>query len=332
MDLFDALCELVAREGRGERLMGESLPRMRHALQNVLIDGRFPYIYLELPLLGTPACDVIASYRRIDEGSRFAPGDGYGLQPVLDWFVGATRDLHGDLWIELDTSRGMPSHAGVYLQHRDRYGLIPGFLEVVGKSGRLQAYRDLLRRAPEEWLFSYVGAFPHREGDPLRVGGYLLHDECQRCAQDPSRIADVFDRLGFSAYDDELIVRVARMLALAPGAEVQLDLMPDGSVGDTLGLSVSFNRLSPRESRACLESGYGAELMATYEEWGAADARWREIARATFARYVPYLREDGSQGYLALLVLPCYAKVKFKACELQPAKFYLACRAGDVED
>lgn len=331
-DAFDAICELVARDGRGNRLLGESISRVRPALQRVLIEGVFPYIYLEFPLMGAPACDAIAAYQRIPEDSRFASSGNIELQTVLDWFAGAYDGEGGDLWIELDTSKGMPDQAGVYLQHRNRTDLVPGFLHAVGKSDRLQAHRNLLRRAPDGWRFSYVGSFPHRAGDPLRVGAYLSHNECQRCAQDPDRIVDAFDHLGFSAYDGELVSRAAKMLGVAPDAEVQLDLMPDGGVGDTVGLSVSFNRVNPRDSRTCMEEGFGWELMQAFEEWGIADARWREIAGATYAKHFPYVRDDGEQGRFALLVMLCYAKAKFKACNPLPAKFYLACKAGDLDD
>lgn len=139
-------------------------------------------------------------------------------------------------------------------------------------------------------------------------------------------------RCRFSAYDGELVSRAAKMLGVAPDAEVQLDLMPDGSVGDTVGLSVSFNRVNPRDSRRCMEEGFGWELMQAFEEWGIADARWHEIADTTYAKHFPYVRDDGEQGRFTLLVMLSYAKAKFKACNPLPAKFYLACKAGDLKE
>ena len=71
-------------------------------------------------------------------------------------------------------------------------------------------------------------------------------------------------------------------------------------------------------------------IMQTMQDWGLADERWKLIAGAAFARHVGYEREDGTEGRFALCIRFNYAKVKFKACEPQPAKFYLTCIAGDV--
>ena len=80
-----------------------------------------------------------------------------------------------------------------------------------------------------------------------------------------------------------------------------------------------------------MESGYGAAVMRALQSWSLADDRWKVIADAAFARHVGYERDDGTEGRFALCICFNYAKVKFRACEPQPAKFYLTCIAGDVE-
>jgi hypothetical protein len=159
----------------------------------------------------------------------------------------------------------------------------------------------------------------------------MEHAMQKACADDPALLAAQFDQIGFSAYDDDMLSRCGVFLSLAPSVDFQFDIMPDGTLGDVFGLSLSFNETKPREARACMESGYGARICSTLQEWGLADERWKLIAGAAFARHVPFGREDGFQGRFALCCLFNYAKVKFAGAVAQPAKFYLRLTSGEVE-
>ena len=127
-----------------------------------------------------------------------------------------------------------------------------------------------------------------------------------------------------------MLSRCGTLLSLAPSVDFQFDIMPDGSLGDTFGLSLSFNEAKPRETRECMSSGYGAQLMHVLQGWGLADGRWKKIAGAAYARSVGFEREDGTEGRFALCVRLNYAKVKFTSCEPRPAKFYLTCISGEL--
>ena len=232
--------------------------------------------------------------------------------------------------IELDTASGETERAGVYLQQRTRHELVAPFLESVDESARTKSYLDALARMPEGWPPAYVGLFPGRPGTPLRIGGYLGRDELCHCAEDPAHLAECFRQAGFSAFDANMLRRCCEFMELAPSADFQFDIMPDGSLGDTFGLSLSFNETRPRQARECMESGYGGAIMELLQGWGLADDRWKLIAGTAFARHVGYEREDGTEGRFALAIRFNYAKVKFTACEPRPAKFYLTCTAGDL--
>ena len=165
----------------------------------------------------------------------------------------------------------------------------------------------------------------------MRIGGYMDKTELERCADDSAHLGDCFRKIGFSAFDAPMLERCAEFMRLAPSIDFQFDIMPDGSLSDTFGLSLSFNETKPREAHACIESGYGAAVMRALQSWSLADDRWKVIADAAFARHVGYERDDGTEGRFALCICFNYAKVKFRACEPQPAKFYFTCIAGDVE-
>ena len=333
MQAFGALYGIAADEGRGEALFGDSIELARPAYERTLIGGGYPTAYIEFPLLGEPCFDLLSGHDYVEPGARFAPGRGYGRQGMFDWFAGACAS-GGEMGcgFAIDTSAGEIGRAGVYLQQRSRHELVEPFLESVGEAGRAQSYLDVLARMPKEWSPEYVGLFPGREGAPMRIGGYMGPDELARLADDPKRLGERFRQVGFTAFDAPMLKRCAELMGPVSSADFQFDIMPDGALGDTFGLSLSLNEAGPREVRECMESGYGAALMRTLQGWGLADDRWKLIAGAAFARCLAYERDDGTQGLFALWIKLNYAKVKFRACEPQPAKFYLTCTSGDVED
>lgn len=332
MEAFDAMYTIAAANGRGEALFGNSVEPAREAYEKTLISDSYPSAYLEFPLLGEPCFDLLSVHRRIEPGSKFAPGAGFGYQPMFDWFADAC-DENGEIscGIELDLSAGETERAGVYLQQRSRKELIGPFLTSVGEHERAQSYLDVLERMPEGWPPAYVGLFPGRAGTPLRIGGYMSADEHRRCADDPMHLAASFDAIGFAAYDRPMLDRCALFMQLAPSVDFQFDIMPDGSLGDAFGLSLSFNEAMPRQAKECMDSGYGAKVMKALEGWGLADSRWHLIADTVFARHIPFMREDGSEGRFGITIRFNYAKIKFSACNSRPAKFYLVLASSEID-
>lgn len=332
MMTFDTLYGLAARDGRGEALFGNTIELARPAFERTLIGNECPKVYVEFPLVGDPCFDILSVYPSVEPGAQFASGAGFGYQPMMDWF----SHLKGEgalpsCGIEVDCSTGEAERAGVYLQQRSCHEYVVPFLESVNESERAASYLDVLDRLPGGWPGAYVGLFPGREGAPMRIGGYPTREGHRACADDPAELGRLFDAVGYTAYDRQMLERCSVFMRLAPSIDFQFDIMPDGTLGDTFGLSLSFNETKPRVARECMESGYGARLMERLESWGLADDRWHLIAGAPFARLVPFEREDGSEGRFALCVLLNYAKVKFTGGEATHSKFYFKLVGTGVE-
>lgn len=330
MMVFDALYRIASKEGRESALFGRTIELARPAYERTLIGDSYPSAYLEFPLLGEPRFDLLSVHGHVEPGATFAPGAGYGYQAMFDWFSGVGAADAVSCGIELDCGDGETERAGVYLQQRTHSELVTPFLESLGEGNRAGSYADVCARRPYGWPPSYVGLFPGRPGSPLRIGGYMSDSARRACADDPQELAHAFDVIGFSAYDGPMLRRCAEFMGKAPSVDFQFDIMADGTLGSTFGLSLSFNETKPREAHACMEKGYGADIMNTLEGWGLADDRWRLIADAAFARHVAFEREDGGEGRLALCVLFNYAKIKFTDCEPQPAKFYLLLQGNEL--
>ena len=331
METFDTLYALAAQNGREEALFGTSIELARPVYEKSLIGDSYPIAYLEFPLLGEPCFDLLTVHANIPEGARFAEGAGFGYQPMYDWFSSLSETDSVSCGIELDTGSGETERAGAYMQYRKHDELIAPFLESIGESSRLDSYLAVKKRLPEGWDPAYVGLFPGRPGTPMRIGGYLSGKEVKACAQDCACLRDRLDRAGYSAYTPEMLERCRTFMELAPSIDYQFDIMADGSLGPTFGLSLSFNETKPRDARECMENGYGARIMEQLETWGLADDRWKLIADAAFARHIPVENEDGSEERFALCVLFNYAKVKFTDGVASPAKFYFVLKSGVVE-
>lgn len=332
LEAFDAMYTIAADNGRGEALFGDSMWLAHAAYERTLIGDGYPSAYLEFPLMGEPCIDILSVHSDVKPGDRFAPGAGFGHQAMYDWFANTHEERdHISCGLELDLSCGETETAGVYLQQREHTRYVEPFLASVGEQERAKSYLTVMERMPEGWPPSYVGLFPGRSGTPLRIGGYLHTETSKRCGEDPAYLVACFDKIGFSHYNADMLERCATFMRLAPSVDFQFDIMVDGSLGPTFGLSLSFNETMPREAQECMKSGYGSKIMRLFEEWGLADERWRLIADAAFARHVAFTRDDGSEGRFALAIRFNYAKVKFVHGEPTAAKFYLVLSAGELE-
>ena len=329
MDMFDLLYMLAAADGRGEALLRGRREQLRSLYERTLIGSARPALYLEFPLLGEPSFDFLSVIEKVEPGDTFDHGAGYGYQKAFDWFSTVCEDKNVSMGFELDLSTGERERAGIYLQQRHRSELVEPFLESVDEAWRYPAYSAVQETMPEGWLPAYVALFPGRKGSPTRIGGYMAPAEQRRCAEDPAHIGECLRRIGFDSFDEQMLAQCAQLMGMAPSIDVQFDIMEDGTLGDTFGLSLSFNELSKRAAREQMERGVGQRIMSTLQQWGLADDRWRLLSDVTFAKQYPYVREDGSTGSLGLCTLLNYAKVKFKNAQMQPAKFYLLLAAHE---
>ncbi len=332
MEAFDMLYMIVKGDGREESLLGKDAEMVREAYAKTLIGDEYPGICFEFPLLGKCGLDFLAIYGEMEKDLVFEEGCGYGYQDMFRWF---SRLPHGNpcsIGLELDISSDNSDKAGVYLQHRGKHELVEPFLATIHEEERLASCQAIMQKMPEGMDVAYLGLFPGRQGTPLRIGGYMDWTLFKEIAMDPDVLGKKFQQIGFEAYDASMLKTCSSYMKHVPGIDFQFDIMPDGKLGDTFGLSLSFNKVSPRRSRECMEAGYGAALMQALVQDGLADDRYHKVADATFAKAVPFAKEDGSFGLFALAVRMNYAKVKFKNAKAQPAKFYLTMHAKELTD
>ena len=329
-EAFELLCLLAADEGRGPVLFGSSLDRVRAVLPPFMAGKAFPNVYLEFPLAGEPFLDVNVGYVELDEGDFAESVYTHGTEELFEWYVQARRDYPDIAYgYVLDTNKLDLVSAGVYFQPRAHDELIVPFCQAAGEPERASLYLGLASRMPQEWPLSYLGMFRGRAKFPLRVGGYLQKDGA--AFDDTGYLAEVFERIGFAAYDEQMLCQIAELMKAAPDTvDFQLDVLPDGTLSDVFSLELKFNIANAEGIRASFRDGAGARIMSLLENWGIADERWKLGIDAAIARTVPVELPDGTKTRCMFIVLPQWVKVRWKGAVLQPAKLYHVVCAGPI--
>ncbi len=323
-DAFQVLLLQAAEGGRGKALFGESLQRAREAALPFMLGEEFPSVYLEHPLIGDPSLDITVLFGGIKPGTRVDSPIAGEHAAMLDWYAVVRREREEICCgFELDTKEETPPMAGIHFQPRTNVDLVRPFCDAAGEPDRADLYLDLASRMPVRWPLSYFGLFRGRLGSPLRACGYLSDVEIKACASNPNRLAEVFDTIGFTAYDEAMLAQITTLMATAPHAvDFQFDVFSDGRLGPTFGIDVLFGIERPEAVLATFEDGVGARVMGLLEDWGVADGRWRVAVRSAFARAIPVTLDDGGVGRYAFTLMPQWVKARWTDGVLQPSKLY----------
>ena len=333
-DAFQVLVLQAADDGREKTLFGESAQRARNVVPPFLVGEKFPSTYLEFPLIGSPFMDVTLLYDSIAPGTRINSDAAAGTEAMLDWYASVEgADDNICCGFELDTKEESLPQAAVHFQPRKRKDLVEPFCAAVGEPAYADLYLNQNERMPQGWPLSFFGMFRGRPGTPLRVCGYLDSPEQGECAADTAHLAAAFDQMGFRAYDDAMLAQVSQAMGIAPDTvDFQLDVFPDGHLGNTFAIDVQFAIEQPHLVRENFQGGPVARVMQWAESLGAADERWKLAADIAFARAIPIEMDDGAVARYSFTIMPQWMKLRWRAGALQPSKLYLMGKAGVIDE
>ena len=322
----------AADEGRGAALFGENWKKTSDRVLAFVEGIPFPSLYLEFPLAGDPFLDVTALYGEVASGTRFRSEAAAGTERMIDWFAQASAQYNDlSFGFELDAGNDASTPAAVHFQHRSHIRLAQEFCDALGEPAAGQLYMKQAACMPEGWAPAFFGMFRGRQGSPLRICGYLGPDEQRRCAEDPSRLEEVFRQVGFQSYDDRMLRQIKTLLAMTPeGADFQFDVYPDGTIGDIFAIDVCLGLKQSRIQKTSFVNGTCADVMKQLETWGAADDRWHLAAGTCLSRALPVTDEDGKEKAYALTVCPKWVKARWHGGVLQKAKLYCEANAGMI--
>jgi hypothetical protein len=327
---FLLLLSQAASDSRKDILYGDSLEMVKKTVPDFLGNGPFPDIYLEFPLSGKPFLDIslTAVFDDTSETAYITSPLAKDTDRMMEYLRASYLkypEVGGGF--EIDTGSSVPTAAAVHFQPREHTELAGGFCEAVGEPQYAQLYEEMAGRLKDSWNPSYFGLFRGRSILPLRVGGYLVQNEIKCCIANPERIVNIFETVGFKAYDDQMIDQIVSVMSLTPMQnEFQFDIFPDGTIGDIFSLSTNFAIAPPDEAITALKEGDGARYFDLLKKWHIADSRIEKVKGSVFAKELPVGKMS-----ITFSVFPQWFKVRWKAGNLQSAKGYVLIKAGEYE-
>ncbi|MBQ9059331.1 MAG: hypothetical protein IJ125_09125 [Atopobiaceae bacterium] len=323
-DSFAVLLLQAAEDGRGPVLFGDSLSRAREAVSPFLVGEPFPSIYLEHPLMDEPFLDVMVLYGEVEKGTRISSPAAGEHAAMFDWYAQAKQE-YTDITcgFELDTKERVLPTSALHFQLREHYELVLPFCESIGEPERAKLFLDMAHRMPPGWELSFFGLFRGRPSAPMRVCGYLNVKEQRACAHNSGKLTELFDTVDFSAYNECMIEQLSTLLAAAPGpVDFQFDVYPDGSLSDVFAIDIQFEIKRPQAVLVSFTEGKAGEVMRLFEQWGAADNRWKMAIESAFARAISVELDKEAMRRYAFTLMPQWAKARWIGAELQAAKLY----------
>lgn len=335
LKLFDIIYGLAASDGRDAVLFGRGADQMRTAFARSQAGACFPRLWIELPLMGEPWCDVTVDFAQDDlagaqEG--FAGHDGV-YADTLSWYAQTKPGSADRFALAYDTSRGDIDRPALQLiTHKNRtddalgFGMdvIQGFFDACGRPSDAETYRAFSEVLPADWEAFYMGVFPSREmaGSQrwVRVGAVVSRDAQRAYAEDAGLAREHMAGIGLGQGWDELAELLSELARWPYQLELQFNVEPGGRVQPIVSISQRMMPIRHWADPALRKEAL--RLFAWAENRGWIDGRWRELEGTAFRRRVRAVGEEA-----VLSCYPAYLKLRWCADEPLQAKTYLLAQA-----
>ena len=315
-EIFDTLLSLSSRDPTVSELLGSAPDTKKKAmLHEKLCSLPFNTLFLEVPLLGGVGFDLHICHNAADI-RRQAPYDDDdlygGYEPLFSWYAAADRGGDG-IDMVYDLRDGWDNKPMAYLQMSGGSPDFAGFFRMTSDAGAADRYFAIQERLPEGWRTWYTGVHTRRRGNPLRLGNFLRSDTKKRYAEDMRLLDKDLRTIGFPASLSPIMTdKLKELFAFPVPIDVQLDVFADGTVGDTLGISLGTGHIGPGAMAASLAGGFARDIMELLESWGVADSRRHLLAKTMFALSRMLRFADGDKQRFILSSKIAFFKVRFK--------------------
>jgi len=242
------------------------------------------------------------------------------------WYASEPRE-DGGLALAYDVGDGRISAPAVHANVKAAKAFdVDGFFAHVGRPEATALYDNFANRLPRSWNIWYFGVHPGRPGTPIRVDCFVDKTLKRVYAAEPAKLEEDLCKAGFAVEGSAVRCAGTEVAASPFGMELQFDVLFDGSLGQTVGISAQFPLVSASVARPLWEpAGDAARLMEFAEDSRVADARWRRVRDTVFSMAV----QDGD-ALRVFYCVPMFAKFRAHANELLDAKIYLQAGAFNL--
>ena len=318
--LYETLYRLASKDAEYD-FFGSNAPLALEAFRRALAGPSMPIVWFEVPLSGSPRFDLHVAHGNdeLHEHAPFAPDamDGYGK--LLNWYASKPRE-GGGIALAYDVGDGRIDAPSVHVNVNGANAFdVECFFAHVGRPDAAALYDDFARRLPRGWRIWYFGVHPGRSGAPVRIDCFVDKSLKHAYATEPAKLEEDLKEAGY-VVDGSMARRVAVEIAASPfGMELQFDVLSDGKLGQTVGISARFPFVAASTARQLWEpGGAAAQLMEFAVDSNVADARWQHVRNAMFTTAV---RDENALR--ALYCVPMFAKFRVREGKLFDAKVYL---------
>ncbi len=327
MMLYETLYSLASKDAKRD-LFGTNAPLAQEAFRRASAGVSMPIVWFEVPLSGQPRFDLHVAHGNADlhEHAPFAPDamDGHG--ELLNWYASEPRE-GGGLALAYDVGDGRIDAPAVHVNVNAAKAFdIEGFFFHVGRMDAMALYHGFAKRLPQGWHIWYFGVHPGRPGAPVRVDCFVDEALKRVYAAEPARLEEDLQKAGF-AIEGSTVRCVGAEVAASPfGMELQFDILSDGSIGRTMGVSAQLPFVAASEARLLWElAGEATQLMEFAASSRIADARWHRVRDTIFSKVI----QNGSIVQ-AFYCIPVFVKLRVRANKLLDAKLYLQAGAAGL--
>lgn len=311
------MLQKAAADGRAA-LFGPDLSLVAWAIGDALPPFGAPDINLEVPLAGEPGTDVHVrcSRHHFHGGGAASPGAFWDAHPsLLGWAEAELRTGEG-VGVSYDLRKRRLETPAVYYRGTS----VDSFFSSLGLPEAARRHRSATERLPKGWRCWYQGSFPNRDGSPVRLGILLTREAQDRYVGDRAHLADDLATAGIGDIGDRAIDLLCEQASQPYLFDIELDVMDDGSVGETVGFNLTLG-LAGDEAREALSQGGLHDVLAHAQASGLADDRWRLLGEAAFRHLAPSAH-GGPRGYVCCENRLVYVKLRMRGNEPLDAKAY----------
>lgn len=280
----------------------------------------------EMQLAGESGIDLSVQYA-LSDFVRANPLAHPLVRPAGDFLLRYTDELAAKdfphlvdstyAYLEADTSRGEADAVAMFLNLSGTASqeMLPFILREQGQPERLAAVSAALQEGQAELAPWYFGFMHSRKELPLRLAFYVRESAgvagmlaaLKRFGPEPGEAAaqlQALDALGLFTY------------------MLDIDILPDGSVGDTWGVELVPRALLPQQQKRMLGGEAFAQLAALLRQWGMADERVELLPRCFWS--TDYT--DRCSGRYVMYSYLSHLKLRWKKEKAYPAKVYIQLR------
>lgn len=282
----------------------------------------------EAPLLGDPGIDLSVEYyaENFIEGNPLVnsatkeQGQLFYdyVQELLTLAPGVIRNCC--LYLEADTASGDTAQTSCFVNMAGELipKLLPGELARQGAEPLLEPVSQLLAKCKGNLGLWLVGFMKSREATPVRLSlmekadGKLLEGlKALFGARLPKDFAEKLQAL-----EDLGIFRFM----------VDVDVLPDGSLGDTIGLEFTTLKMMPAEQVMLMKEEPYQKMVALLKEWGVADERLDCLPSCIWSGPAP----DKFQAPYNMYSRLSHFKLRWRGEKMLPCKVYLQLKCEPI--